>query len=95
MKHCVKGVSSTNLKAQSLGIFRNFKTCLVSAATSAAKLFDVRDLLVFGGLSMLGYGLYLREPWIAFSVCGVLSMALGLGWLARIIDHNPAPTGRK
>jgi hypothetical protein len=78
-----------------LGIFRNFKTCFISAVVSAAKLFDVRDLFVFGGLSMLGYGLYLKEPWIAFSVCGALLIALGLGWLTRIADHNPAPTGRQ
>lgn len=50
------------------------------------KAFDIRDFLVFGGLSMLGYGLYLREPWIAFSVCGVLSMALGLGWMTRVMN---------
>jgi len=39
--------------------------------------FDVRDCFVFCGLGMLGYGLYLLSPWIAFSVCGALLMAIG------------------
>jgi hypothetical protein len=38
---------------------------------------DIRDILVFGGLSLLGYGLYLVEPWIAFAVCGFLLMLIG------------------
>ncbi len=38
---------------------------------------DIRDVLLFGGLAMLGYGLHLFHPWIAFSVCGVLLMAIG------------------
>lgn len=44
---------------------------------------DIRDILVFGGLGMLGYGLYLFEPWTAYVVTGVLLMLLGLGWLFR------------
>lgn len=42
------------------------------------KIFDVRDFFVFGGLGMLGYGLWLLKPWIAFTVCGVVFMAIGL-----------------
>ena len=42
---------------------------------------DVRDFLVFGGLSMLGYGLYLLRPWLGFAVAGALLM--GIGYLMR------------
>jgi len=40
--------------------------------------FDVRDVLVFGGIGMLGYGLYLLkgQGW-AFVVCGPLFMVIG------------------
>jgi len=38
---------------------------------------DFRDFFVFGGLSMLGYGLFLYLPWLSFTVCGVLLMAFG------------------
>ena len=41
------------------------------------KSFDIRDVFVFGGLALLGYGLYLFEPWISFSVCGGLLMIIG------------------
>jgi len=40
--------------------------------------FDIRDALVFGGLGMLGYGLYLKwGQWLAFMVCGILLMIIG------------------
>ena len=40
--------------------------------------FDVRDVLVFGGIGMLGYGIYLLkgQGW-AFVVCGPLFMVIG------------------
>jgi len=38
---------------------------------------NIRDFFYFPGLVMLGYGLYLYRPWIAFSVCGVLLMITG------------------
>jgi len=41
-------------------------------------VFDIRDALVFGGLGMLGYGLYLRwGEWLGFMVCGILLMIIG------------------
>jgi hypothetical protein len=49
-----------------------------AAAIVAWEWFDLRDLLVFGGLMMAGYGLWLYRPWIAFSVCGVALVAIGL-----------------
>jgi hypothetical protein len=48
---------------------------LVSKSWNA---FDVRDFFVFGGLGMLGYGLYLKwGQWLAFMVCGILLMIIG------------------
>ena len=41
------------------------------------KKVDIRDILFLGGLLVLGYGLYLKEPWIAFSVCGAVLMVSG------------------
>jgi hypothetical protein len=40
--------------------------------------FDVRDFLVFGGLFLLGYGLFLLRPWIGFATTGSIMMAIGL-----------------
>ncbi|MEN6465651.1 MAG: hypothetical protein ABFD62_10775 [Syntrophaceae bacterium] len=45
---------------------------------------DVRDLLIFGGMFSIGYGLWSLYPWLGFTVFGFVSMALGLGWLFRI-----------
>lgn len=38
---------------------------------------DIRDFFVFGGLSMLGYGLYLLRPWLGFAVAGAILMVIG------------------
>jgi len=46
--------------------------------SKAYAVFDIRDVLVFGGLGMLGYGLYLKwGQWLAFMVCGILLMIIG------------------
>jgi hypothetical protein len=44
---------------------------------SVKAAFDIRLVFFFGGFGMLFHGLYLRQPWIAWTVCGVLLMALG------------------
>jgi hypothetical protein len=36
-----------------------------------------RDFLLVGGISLMGYGLYLFIPWVSFTVCGVLILAGG------------------
>jgi len=41
--------------------------------------FDIRILFFFGGLGLLGYGLFLYLPWVSFSVCGLILMTVG--WL--------------
>jgi len=38
---------------------------------------DMRDIFFIGGLSMLGYGLWIKNPWIAYSVCGAVLMISG------------------
>jgi hypothetical protein len=53
----------------------------ISAAWAA---FDVRDVLVYGGLFSIGYGLYHLFPWLGWTVFGLISMLLGLGWLFRV-----------
>jgi hypothetical protein len=42
------------------------------------KTIDIRDVFVFGGLGMLGYGLYLLQPWLGWTVTGGLLMGLGI-----------------
>jgi hypothetical protein len=42
------------------------------------KAVDLRDLFVFGGLAMLGYGLYQLYPWLGFAVSGAILMGFGL-----------------
>lgn len=36
------------------------------------------DVFLFGGLCLLGYGLFLFKPWVSFAVCGGILMAVGL-----------------
>jgi len=54
------------------------KRGFVSLADAVKSVFGIRDIFVFGGMGMLGYGLYLFTPWIAFVICGSLLMAIGL-----------------
>ena len=42
------------------------------------KVVDLRDAFVFGGLGLMGYGLYQYRPWIAFTVCGTILLAIGI-----------------
>ena len=48
----------------------------------ASLTIDIRDVFVFGGLAIMSYGLYLFKPWVAYTVSGMILMALGL-FLAR------------
>ena len=57
---------------------------LVSGIFAFWKAFDVRDLLVYGGLLCIGYGLYQLFPWLGWTAFGLGSMLLGLGWLFRV-----------
>ena len=42
------------------------------------KKIDVRDILFVGGFALMGYGLFLFLPWVSFTVCGVLLIAMGV-----------------
>ena len=45
------------------------------------EFFEFRDVLVYGGLIMLGYGLYLKWGlWLGLMVCGIIMFILGLLW---------------
>jgi len=59
------------------------KNSIKSFFSSVYNSFDLRDILVFGGMASIGYGLYQYCNWSAFAVCGALLMLLGLGWLDR------------
>jgi hypothetical protein len=40
---------------------------------------DFRDFLLFGGLGLFGYGLYIGiAPWVSFVACGVIVMLIAL-----------------
>ena len=54
--------------------FRSVGQSLVRAFWSSL---DIRDFFFVGGLTMLGYGLYLLRPWLAFAVCGFMLMLTG------------------
>jgi hypothetical protein len=60
-----------------LKIIQKANGILKSLAGGVCGALDVKDFFIFGGLAMLGYGLYLLRPWIAFTVCGGLVMILG------------------
>ncbi len=65
-----------------MGLVTALKT-IKSRISAAWTAFDVRDLLIYGGLFSIGYGLYQFHPWLGWTVFGVVSMLLGLGWLFR------------
>ena len=47
------------------------------------RAFDIRDILVEGGLLMLGYGLYLKWGlWLGLMVCGIILFSMGFLWPA-------------
>jgi len=52
---------------------------LIAHISAMWAAFDIRIVLFFGGLIMLGYGLFLYQPWLSYSTCGVILMATG--WL--------------
>lgn len=49
-----------------------------SCVVALLRAIDIRDILVFGGLGLLGYGLWLLRPWMGFAVTGAVLMGIGL-----------------
>jgi hypothetical protein len=54
-----------------LGYFEKIKSAV-------GRAIDLRDCFVFGGLGIMGYGLYQFRPWVAFTVCGAILLAIGI-----------------
>ena len=47
-------------------------------STKVKSAFDLQDIFVFTGLFLLGYGLWLVKPWLAYSVIGLILFCMGL-----------------
>ena len=54
-----------------MGYFEKIKSAV-------GRAIDLRDCFVFGGLGVMGYGLYLFRPWVSFTVCGAILLAIGI-----------------
>jgi hypothetical protein len=39
---------------------------------------DLRDVFVFGGLLLMGVGLWMYEPWVSLTVIGSILVVFGL-----------------
>lgn len=69
-----------------MNIIRKLGEFFRSCAAAVVKAIDIRDCFVFGGLGVMGYGLYLFRPWLAFTVCGAILFLIG---------YIPVPVVRK
>ena len=58
--------------------YKVIKTFILSLIEKARKAFDIRDFFVFGGLIIMGYGLYLLRPWLGFATPGAILLCIGL-----------------
>jgi len=64
-----------------LQIIRKICGFLKSLMCGIWAFFEFRDVLVYGGLVMLGYGLHLKWGlWLGLMVCGIIMFILGLLW---------------
>jgi len=67
-----------------VSILQKLKLSTSSLIRIALGAFDIRDFFVFGGLSMLGYGLYLVYSLaLALIICGSIVLILGCVMLVR------------
>lgn len=41
-------------------------------------IIDIADVLVFGGILMVGCGIWMVRPWVAFVVVGAAMFGLGI-----------------
>lgn len=60
-----------------LNILLRLRQSLASRLGAIRAALDLRDVLFFGGLALLTYGLHLYRPWLAFATCGALLMLIG------------------
>jgi hypothetical protein len=56
----------------------NVRKLSFSWVTALWKAVDIRDFFIFGGLGMLGYGLWMFIPWLGFAVPGAILLCFGL-----------------
>jgi len=62
-------------------IIRKVGNFIKSLFKSLWGFFEFRDVLVYGGLVMLGWGLHLKWGlWLGLMMCGVIMFILGLLW---------------
>ncbi len=59
-------------------ITKEFAEAVRSLIVASREGFDIRDLFVFGGLGLMGYGLWMLYPWLGFAVTGAVLMSIGL-----------------
>lgn len=62
-----------------------FTNCIRSICIAAKGAVDIRDFHIYGGLGMLFYGLYQVNPFIAYTVSGIILLVIGLGWAGRLV----------
>lgn len=62
---------------------------LLSRICGLPGLFDARDCFVFGGLALVGYGLWMLAPWAGFAVPGGIMLLIGL-----FVGKRPTQGGR-
>lgn len=65
-------------RVESLRLEQGAELTVTKVWESVKKAIDLRDCFVFGGLILLGYGLYLFRPWVSFAVCGAVLLAIGI-----------------
>lgn len=51
---------------------------LRKATDAVGRTIDLRDCFVFGGIAMMGYGLWMYRPWVSLAVCGAILTAIGV-----------------
>jgi len=61
-----------------MAFVRYFFYFIANGAKNAIQLLDIRDLFLFGGLTALACGIYLRWGlWLALIISGIFLMAIG------------------
>ena len=49
-----------------------------SWVSALRKAVDLQDFFVFGGLALLGYGLWMFSPWLGLAIPGAILLCFGL-----------------
>jgi hypothetical protein len=62
------------------GMWNSFTQRVGKTSKWLFSLADTRDVLVFGGLAMMGYGLHLYQHWLGFAIPGFFCLLIGFLW---------------